>query len=323
MNKPAANSAAGGVEINPQPEFFDLAFEYPYPPYNNNIADPIPIYQFDDLIVPSLIPSKNIYLNKEKLDFCVQYFKNYLTDFVKHGQTPFINQHLYNDNLPPCLQDAYCVCASYLSKNLANERLIFGILSCKLSELVSTRQYCSFEDELASVQALIIYQFIRLFDGDIRQRGIAEAQFQVLDAWATRLRQRGEFETPLSNQSSPYRNWLLIESVRRTVLMSVFLQGIYRAIKEGFCNHVPAMQGLPLTVKGELWDTKSESDWMQATRGSQPDVLTYHEFVVMWDGGSVGGDIEGFQKMLLVACIGEDGIQTRFLESLTKGVGWS
>ena len=319
LSKPAINSAASGVEIEtPQHGFFDMAFEYLYPPYSN-ITDPIPNYQFDDLIDPSLIPSKNVYLKKEKLDYCVQYFKNYLTDFVQHGQTPFINQHVYNDDLPPSLQDAYCGCASYLAKTAANERLIFGIISSKLAELVSKRQYCSIEDELASVQALIMYQIIRLFDGDIRQRGIAEAQFQILDSWAMSLRQRGEFEIPLSNQSSPYRDWLFIESVRRTVLMSIFLKGIYYAIKNGFCDQVPAMQGLPLTVKGELWEAKSESDWMLATHGSQPDVITYHDFVLIWDGG----DVEGFQKMLLVACIGEEGLQTRFLESLTKGVGWS
>lgn len=105
--------------------------------------------------------------------------------------------------------------------------------------------------------------------------------------------------------------------------MSIFLRAIYSCIKEGFCDKVPEMAGLPLTVRGDLWEIKSEGEWIQATRGSQPDVLPYHEFVDRWDGGPVGGDVEGFQKMLLVACIGEEGLQTRFLESLTKGVGWT
>jgi hypothetical protein len=90
--------------------------------------------------------------------------------------------------------------------------------------------------------------------------------------------------------------------------MSIFLKAIYYAIKDGFCDKVPEMAGLPLTVKGELWEAKSEGEWMQATRGTQPDVLTYHEFVEVWDGGRVGNDVENFQKMLLVACIGEEGL---------------
>ncbi|KAJ8100815.1 hypothetical protein POJ06DRAFT_210532 [Lipomyces tetrasporus] len=312
-NYPRTNP--GGIE---NLQSFDLAFEYP--PYTNI---PTITYQFDDLLNPALIPSKNIYLSKERLDSCVQYFKNYLTNIVQYGRTPFINPHLYNDALPPCLQDVYCICAAYLSKTATNETLIFRILSSKFDELVSKRQYCSFEDELASVQALNMYQIIRLFDGDIRQRGIAEAQFQVLDAWAIHLRQRGELELPPSIQSSPYREWLFIESVRRTVLMSIFLRAIYYAIKNGFCDNVADMAGLPLTVRGELWEAKSEGEWMQATRGGQPDVLTYHEFVDVWDGGSAGGDVENFQKMLLVGCIGEEGLRTRFLESLTRGVGWT
>jgi len=105
--------------------------------------------------------------------------------------------------------------------------------------------------------------------------------------------------------------------------MSIFLQAIYYAMKNGFCDKVPEMAGLPLTVRGELWEAKSEVEWIQATRGSQPDVLTYHEFVDVWDGSAIGGDVEDFQKMLLVACVGEEGLQTRFFESLTRGVGWT
>jgi len=204
-----------------------------------------------------------------------------------------------------------------------NENLIFQIMSRKLGELVSKYQYCSFEDELASVQALILYQIVRLFDGDIRQRSIAESQFPVLDMWAIHLRQRSEFELHPSIQSSTYRKWLFLESVRRTVLMAVFLKSIYHAVKDGFCSQVPDMAGLPITVKGELWESKSEGEWMQATRGRQPDLLTYHEFVEIWDGGPLGKDVEDFQKMLLLACIGEEGLQTRFLESLTSDVGWT
>lgn len=298
-----------------QPQFLDLAFE--------SLPYTTPTYQFDDLLNPILIPSRNIYLSKETLDSCVQCFKNCLTEIVQYGRTAFINPHHYNEALPACLQDVYLICAAYRSKSATNEDLIFHILSSKFDELVSKRQYCSFAEELASVQAFVIYQIIRLFDGDIRQRGLAEGQFQLLEAWTKHLRQRSEFELPLSVQSSPYRKWLFIESVRRTVLMSGFLQGIYNAIKNGFCDKVPELAGLPLTVRGELWEAKSEGEWMQATRGNQPDVLTYHDFTYVWDGGRIGSGVEDFQRMLLVACIGEEGLQTRVLESFTSGVEWT
>lgn len=145
----------------------------------------------------------------------------------------------------------YCTCADYISKGTTKETRIFHILSSKVDQLISKRQYqrLSFEDKLASVQALIIYQIIRLFDGDIRQGGIAEAQFQVLDTWVMHLRQRGDFDLSPSIQSSPYRKWLFIESVQRTVLMSIFLKAIYYPIKDDFCDKVPEMAGLPLTVR--------------------------------------------------------------------------
>jgi hypothetical protein len=303
------------------------AFEYP--PFNSSYIpalDPIFGTQFDDFLNTTLVPSRNVYLSKDKLDCCVQYCKGYLKKLIQQGRTLFINPNFYSDTdvLHPYLQDVYLICGAYLSKTAANENLIFQILSTKLEDLFVKRQYhCSIKDELASVQALIIYQTIRLFDGDIRRRGIAEDQFQILDAWAIRLRQQSEFDLSPSIQVSPYRKWLFIESIQRTVLMSIFLKAIYYAIKDGFCDKVPEMAGLPLTVKGELWEAKSEGEWMQATRGTQPDVLTYHEFVEVWDGGRVGNDVENFQKMLLVACIGEEGLQKRFSESLTMHVGWA
>jgi hypothetical protein len=319
LRKPYTNP--GGIDIfgpqifGPTPEYL-LYTDVPTAVLDYN-------YQFDDILNPSLIPSRNVVLSKERLDSCVQYFKNYLKIFVQCGRTPFINPNVYNDAMPSCLEDIYCICASYLSKSPANESLIFCILSNKLSDLVSKHQYCSFEDELGSIQALIIYQIIRLFDGDIRQRGIAEMQFQLLDAWTMQLRQRNELDLHPSVHSSPYRKWLFVESVRRTVLMSIFLRAIYYAIKDGFCDKVPDLSGLPLTVRGELWDVRSEVEWMQATSGCQPDVLTYHEFVTLWNQGSVENDVEHFQRLLLVACIGEEGLQAKFLESLTTGVRWA
>lgn len=301
----------------------DLIIASSTPPSLNMTAT-FPWYQFDDFLGPDLFPPRNVCVSKDRLDSCVQNFKNYLADMVQHGRTPFISPQVYDNGLPPSLQDAYCICATYLSRTASNETLIFQIMSSKFDNLVSKRQqcYCSFEDELASVQAFIIYQVIRLFDGDIRQRGIAEANFQLLNTWVTQLRRRSQMEPTPSMQSSPYRNWLFVESVRRTAIMSLFLRAIYYCIKNGFCDVVPDMEGLPLTVRGELWEVKSEGEWIMATRGIQPDVLTYREFVEVWDGGS-GGDVENFQKLLLLGCIGEEGLQSRFLESLTRAVGWT
>lgn len=51
---------------------------FEYPPCTN-----FPTYQFNDLLTPALIPSTNIYLSKERLDWCVQSFKNYFTNIVQ------------------------------------------------------------------------------------------------------------------------------------------------------------------------------------------------------------------------------------------------
>lgn len=279
-------------------------------------ANPLDL-KFDNIVNPTLVLSLKTYMAQETLSSCVSYFRSYIWTFVQHGRTPFTNPSIYDDVMPACLQDAYCTCAAYLSKSATNASVISNILSSKCDELIARRPCCSPKAELASVQALIMYQIIRLFDGDMYQRAIAETQFQVLKVWVADMRHRCAFELPYEIQQSPYRRWLFVESVQRTVIVSAMIQGVYFAIKNGFCDQVAEMASLPLTVRGDLWNAASEGDWMYATRGNQPGVLPYHEFVEAWDGDPVEGYTEEFQKMLLVACLGRKGLQAKFLQSLT------
>ena len=158
------------------------------------------------------------------------------------------------------------------------------------------------EDTLVGVQALVIYQIIRLFDGDIRQRANAERQFPLLDAWTCRLRSLAN--NLMSDNSvahwSLYQRWIFIESARRTVMMSVMVQAIYTVVKEGVCSLVPFLATLPISVNGALWNM-SEEEWWQSTLGLGSDLLPYREFVDEWSSGTAI-QTDAFETILLVAC---------------------
>lgn len=312
------NNAQETFEVSSQnlpndPHFealFDFDFSDQYRVLRTSVT---PLYFPDDLMSPALIPPREVYLSKEQLDLFEAQFRSYLSDFVQAGKTPFITPHLYQAELPPILQDAYLVCSAYLNRTPANMNMIFSILSSKVQHLISTMQSCSVQDQLASLQAMILYQIIRLFDGNIRQRSIAEAQLSLLDQWTAALRLRHSSCCSTSFHSSPYHTWLSGESIRRTILMSIFLQGVYGAIKRGYCDRVPDMAGLPLTLRGDLWEIDTENEWLLATQGYEPLVMSYHDFTGVWSGFADVG-IEAFQKVLLVACLGEEGLRSRMLD---------
>ncbi len=63
-----------------------------------------------------------------------------------------------------------------------NKLTVFHIMEAKVAELIyeSNEASWSIAENLAGVQALILVQIIQLFDGDIRQRHLAEQNEVVL-----------------------------------------------------------------------------------------------------------------------------------------------
>lgn len=65
------------------------------------------------------------------------------------------------------LQDACTVAALYMTKNDKNEDMVREIISAKANQLVHDyRSTWTVAEHLAAVQALVIFQIIRLFDGE-------------------------------------------------------------------------------------------------------------------------------------------------------------
>ena len=105
--------------------------------------------------------------------------REYPEMLVTKSRTGFIHHRLYHDNLPPVIQDVFGVSALYYSPKTTNyDSTTWHIMDANVS------------DHLARVQALILIQIIRLFDGDIRQRCLAEEHEPILARWTRELDDR-------------------------------------------------------------------------------------------------------------------------------------
>jgi hypothetical protein len=217
---------------------------------------------------------------QERIVYCVRRLKEFPSLLVRQGSTPFIHHSLYAGNIPMMMQDALGICSLYGQKGEQNAALVFRAISHKASRLVE--DYSSIGaspmDQLAAVQALTLYQIIRLFDGDIRQRADAERADVTLNAWTNQLKLRMQ---PLGGDSSPqsdqvqtlltptattdsWRSWIFAESLRRTLIASFSVQGLYCFLKNGSDDSHHDFADLSFYAQQALWNAPSEHYWRLA-----------------------------------------------------------
>jgi hypothetical protein len=72
------------------------------------------------------------------------------------------------NDLPILLADAYATCAMYMAKNDVNKLMIFRAIERSAAELIKSLQSTVPIEVLARAQSLLLYQIIRLYDGDVR-----------------------------------------------------------------------------------------------------------------------------------------------------------
>ncbi|CAI7636697.1 unnamed protein product [Penicillium palitans] len=227
-----------------------------------------------------------------RVEFVAKWLAVIPKKFSESGQTMFIHRLLFQARSPPVLQDALSVCALYSLKNAESQLLVFRNLEHRRQQLISNTDplLASKMNLLEALQALILYQIIRLFDGDIRLRAQAEADEPVLIMWAAQLRLRTHQVQPSppapaearllpGSTFTDWQHWLIEESSRRTVITAFMLKGVYEFLKLGY-DTVPDLR-MSFTAQAALWNSLSEISWRKAySERERPEVRVTH-----WDEG--------------------------------------
>lgn len=254
-----------------------------FPDYNLDWADvmkDIEVFSVPDRIDLGNSPDNSVMASdifQERIVNAVKRLKAYPDLFVREGKTPFIHPGLYHDYLPGSIQDALMLCALYKEKNETNEAWVFRSINSKTASLLarSAQSQLPVLEQLAAVQALILYQIIRLFDGDIRQRAEAERTDQTMSSWTKQLQLymnpadsdlQVECCPDVEKDNSRWQSWLLDESVRRTVITCYTLQGMYCFLRNGWDDSHNEFQCLSFYTQQALWGDSSDYQWHTALR---------------------------------------------------------
>lgn len=227
--------------------------------------------------------------------------------FVRNLRAPFIHSQLYSSSLPSslptALHDAFSACAGYSTKTEENKDVVLALFERNKDSLLAEEPSMkSVKEHLAMLQAVLLLHIVQLFDGNIRQRALAEQHAPALEGLALSLHMR-IMESDRSAMN--WEQWMIEESARRTVLMTMLVQGMYEVNKYGVCTYVPTLADLPFTMGDVAWGAKTAADWQNVVQSRGARLITYDAYARAWRKFASNRPPDGFGKLLLTPCMGE------------------
>lgn len=203
-----------------------------------------------------------------------------------------------------------------MAKNRVNAPIIFRSIEAKVQDLLASPLPLTARACLAHTQALILYQIIRLFDGDITARACAERSISDLETSAMALLAHVNFDIenpaalplfPLAPTKMFWHDWIFQESSRRTLLLTFYFLQAYRILSGQKGLHCDGRLGLchSWTFSAHLWGARSAVEFAEAWGGKRHFVVNSGRFEEVLD--KVGADdVDVFGKIFLSSFLGID-----------------
>ncbi|KAK8140062.1 GsfR2 [Apiospora sp. TS-2023a] len=315
----------------------------PSPPRIGNIEPPavtIPGY------LGGLGTLQRVEGSTESWQWVINELKRFPHDLATRGETLFLHRELYRDSMPPAIRAAIGVSAMFALLSDHNRQMLFRVVDAEVLELLrmepslrdasaqangndgvgndsdndNNSNGLTLIEELARLQAFLLYQMMRLFGAGIEQRIVVEQQHILLTTWALRLLTRSEAEVIVvddrrhpraSADDNQWHAWLVAESVRRTVLTVYIFYAMYSLATHGFCADFPVLTKLPVSDAFGLWHSGT-ADLIQKHQRDDRDTgktLAYDEYTQSWAVSPLKR-MDPFEKFLIVPCKGFEGIDT-------------
>jgi hypothetical protein len=257
----------------------------------------------------------------------VAILQSWFERWITTGSNPFIHHRLYSANFPACVQIAYATLASYIYRTPANTEKVLQIVEDRSNDLLRDNgavlerigaenwtdggeQDVDLLMQLSRLHALMVYQIIGLFDGDIRSRHVAEGHMAVQDSWADKLLLAGKALRNTHAATTPpfeclsdsyicsqkqWCLWVLSESVRRTWLVAVSLISTYSALQQRWAL---CPGGIMYTKRSGLWNARSATEWEKQCLERDVAVLQRFECTKFFDEAKPA-DIDEFGIAML------------------------
>ncbi|KAL1848373.1 hypothetical protein Daus18300_013619 [Diaporthe australafricana] len=271
------------------------------------------------------------------LSYALEEIKAAPTNMLLENQTPWCHPLLYRETMPRVIQEAISACALHASKNTINARVIMRCIETKVDDLLGSAPRAEPLDVLARTQALLLYQTIRFFDGDVLARSSADATFGELRSSINALHDHISWDAavpPASLATSDntdsmslfrssqgfWKAWIFQESARRTFLVASFFVHMWELLTgraPAECRRDELLLRQCWTLSAHLWQAGDALDFAAAWRDRKHYVVRRGTIrSTLMDAEA--GDMEAFGKMLLTASLGVDEAKARLALMGTK-----
>ncbi|KAI3541628.1 hypothetical protein CSPX01_07436 [Colletotrichum filicis] len=295
----------------------------------------------DDMLVPSYdsAPGSLESLIANRLQYALDEIKKVPTTVVMENQAPWSHPCLYRAHMPRDMQgkylmspspkstihgknltvhspDAQACCALYIAKNKINSSFVLRTIQARAHELLASPMPKNRLDILARFHAILLYQIIRLFDGDISMRASAQHTLSSLEHTILALLPfvKWEPEQPATGPAQDYtacptkdfwQEWIFQESARRTIFFTCFFLVAYSALVGTLTNGCEERYVFcqSWTMSAHLWKAPTVVDFAVAWKEKQHLVITKQGFEEALRDAAAD-DIDAFGKILLVSALG-------------------
>lgn len=261
----------------------------------------------------------------------------WLTQWVDKGSNEFIHPQLYSNRFPRSIQDAYMALSCYVRRTKVNEQIIFRTIEDRAKGLVDeytsspTNPWPRLTDpleNLARVQALLVYQVICLYDGDIRLRHLAETHIPILTTWVHEMIEQVSqtpclglsLISPAHSQSSIddynqisshscdllWYSYILSESTRRTRFIASSLQTIYAMIQMGQIFSCPG--SVMFSTRKGIWEARSAREWEELCSEVSVGFVSLEESERLFVEAKPD-EVNNFSKVFLEAAFGIERVE--------------
>ncbi|KAM0254772.1 hypothetical protein ACHAQJ_006429 [Trichoderma viride] len=276
---------------------------------------------------------------RSKIGFIVQAVSDLYVGFTQRRETIFMHPRLWTSQLPKTIISAFSAATAYSSRTPQTKGWTLKVLLDAVREVHRDGERATTHAErLARVQALLLLNSMRIFDGDVGMRAAAEREMSVMLAWVKDLIVvKGELEEGLPSSAhmtrdkppKSWESWVLIECTRRTIMTSFALMCLVFVLKseEGSSScqvsgtsqeinefrQVPAPSdfwedGHSFTASRHLWEATSSVEFFRAWREKPQYCVTDLSFKEFWMYARPD-DMDEFTKLMLTTQVGVDAIE--------------
>ncbi|UPL02802.1 hypothetical protein LCI18_013736 [Fusarium solani-melongenae] len=273
-----------------------------------------------------------------RVGFTIATFKEFPALLVREHELPFLHRHLYRSHIPHAALALYSVVTIWTNRTDGNRACAIRSLCEAADELVGMpgrsqgkgkaviqtlpletmdlTQSLTPLDKLARTQALLIYQQIRVFDGDITLQAQAERDMGTLETWIEDLETYRdnlaemcllEEGTLRGQPPRSWDEWIFAECVRRTILLGYGFISLVSMLKTVGIGGTPVPGRSAAvhrwTASKYLWEAASSDAFMTAWRETRQHII--QNFSIQRLPGSIKvTDTDHMIKLLLTWVLG-------------------